>query len=144
MRIPLRSKRQLDESGLNKGYRHKGKLYKTSEEYYRKVVKKVPIDPNDSRGEAIMKADVHGNVCEQLARGGSYAVSFNTPEEYLYVDNWGIDGVCLYHRHPELRIMGSVYIIEAYLEWDVLDNRCSMCDKQIPGEIWMMWKLKQL
>ena len=151
MKIPLRSTRGQvsleafwDSSETNKSYRHMGKLYTTSEEYYRVVVKDLPIDPNDPRGEAIVGADIHADVCERLARGGSYAVSFNPSMEYLYVDNWAIDGACLYHRHPELRIMGTQNLIEAHLEWDVFDNRCGMCDKQIPGEIWMMWKLSQL
>ena len=153
MRIPLRSRADRyqpapeafwDNTGTNCSYRHMGKLYTTSEEYYRVVVKDLPINPDDLRGEAIVNADIHADVCERLARGGSYAVPFNTPENYMYVDNWSIDGACLYHRHPELRIMGIHNWIEVHLEWDVLDNRCSMCDKQIPGEIWMMWRLQQL
>lgn len=153
MKIPLRSKKQLSEdpedfwahsNGENKGYKHMGKLYTTSEEYYRKVVKGLPLDPDDPRGETVIDAWVHADICERLARGGSYAVTFNTPKNYMYVDNWSIDGVGLYHRHPELRIMGTKTMIEAHMEWDVIDNRCTMCDKQIPGEIWMMWKLEQL
>ncbi len=141
MRIPLRGKTYDPEVT---SHRHMGRLYTTSEEYYRKVVTSLPLDPDDPRGEAIVDAGTHTNICERLARGGSYAVSFNTPDDYLYVDNWSIDGACLYHRHPELRVMGTKNIIEVHLEWDVLDNRCSMCDKQISGEIWMMWKLSQL
>lgn len=151
MRIPLRSKRHEphDDASWNHdielvSYRHDGKLYTTSKEYYRKVVTSLPIDPDDPRGEAVMDATFHMDVCERLAHGGSYAVTFKGAEEYLYVDNWSIDGACLYHRHPELRMMGTKHMIEAHMEWDVLDNRCSMCDKQIPGEIWMMWKLEQL
>ena len=147
MRIPLRSKKQKslpkdysDSIGITEGYSHMGKLYTTSEEYYRKVVTGLPLDPDDSRGEAVVDASFHADVCQMLARGGSYAIPFDTPEKYLYVDNWSIDSPCLYHRHPELRVLGT----KNNLEWDVLDNMCTMCDKQIPGEIWMMWKLEQL
>ena len=152
MRIPLRSnhlrsKKQKslprdysDSIGITEGYSHMGKLYATSEEYYRKVVTGLPLDPDDPRGEAVVDASFHADVCQMLARGGTYAISFNTGSPGIYVDNWNIDSPCLYHRHPELRVLGT----KNNLEWDVLDNRCTMCDKQIPGEIWMMWRLQQL
>ena len=120
------------------------KAYTSSIDYYREVVMSLPLDPEDPKGRAVMGAADHARVLERLCPYSSYLIHTKEGADHVYVDDWSIEDECLYHRHPELTAQDINGWDYGFLEWEVLDSKCTMCDKQIPEEIWMMHKFYQL
>ncbi len=111
--------------------------YTDAPTYYREVVMAQP-----RRKGIIFGGESHLNALAMLTRSGLFVVEAD--DDDIYVDDWKVNGDLLAHKHPEFGEIQTGWT-KGVVEAEVYGiRRCTVCDKQCPGEINMMHKFYQL